>query len=152
MHMTSDAGVGRTLEQFGSSQLVLSPIQRTTGQLQVVCMHLGPGGIIGHHQAQSPQLFLVVQGEGWVRGAEQHQQPVPIHVGQAAFWESGEWHASGSEAGMSAIVIEGETLNPGQFMPEELGPAGDQVREQAQFSRPRSYVMPLQPAWPRRRV
>jgi hypothetical protein len=46
-------------------------------------------------------------------------QPVAIHAGQAAFWESGEWHASGSLSGMTSIVIEAETPGPGVFMPEQ---------------------------------
>lgn len=115
-----DAGVGHSIAQFGSSRLTLSPIQLTNGQFQIVCMHLGPGGVIGEHPAQSPQLFLIVQGEGWVYGAD--HQLVAIRTGQAAFWESGESHASGSDRGMTAIVIEGEALDPGQLMPEEVPP------------------------------
>ena len=81
-------------------------------------MHLGPGGLVGLHQAEPAQLFLVVQGSGWVRSGE--LAAVPISAGQAAFWESGEWHSAGSDAGMTAIVVEGESLNPGQLMPEGL--------------------------------
>ena len=113
-----DPAVGRTIDQFDSAQAVVSPIQRTSGQVQIGCMHVGPGGTIGYHQAQPMQMFLVVQGEGWVRSSDQ-REPVSIHAGQAAFWESGEWHASGSDSGMTAIVIEGEALDPGQYMPEE---------------------------------
>lgn len=111
-----DDGVGRPIEQFGSSHLLLTPIQRTPGELQIVCMHLGRGGLVGHHQADPSQLFLVVQGAGWVRSGE--LAAVPIRAGQAAFWESGEWHSSGTDTGMTAIVLEGESLDPGQFMPE----------------------------------
>ncbi|MGO8946091.1 MAG: cupin domain-containing protein [Ktedonobacterales bacterium] len=114
-----DAGVGRPIQQFGSTQLVLSPILRTTDELQIVCMHLEPSGVVGFHQAQPAQLFLVVQGEGWVRGADL-SEPVTIHAGQAAFWESGEWHGAGSDNGMMAIVVEGEGLDPSQLIPEVL--------------------------------
>jgi quercetin dioxygenase-like cupin family protein len=113
-----DASVGRPIDQFGSTQLMLSPIARTTGQVQIVCMHIGPAGLVGFHQADPAQLFLVVAGEGWVRSETPEQ--VPIQAGQAAFWESGEWHESGSDTGMTAIVIEGQTLDPGQLMPEKL--------------------------------
>jgi hypothetical protein len=37
-------------------------------------------------------------------------------VDQAAFWEPGEEHESGSETGMVALVIEGDSLNPDQFL------------------------------------
>jgi quercetin dioxygenase-like cupin family protein len=113
-----DATVGRSIDQFGSAQLLLSPVARTSGQVQIVCMHIGPGGVVGFHQADPAQLFLVVVGEGWVRS--ETPELVPIQAGQAAFWESGEWHESGSDSGMTAIVIESETLDPGQLMPEKL--------------------------------
>jgi Cupin len=83
-----DASVGLPIDQFGSAQLMLSPIVRTTGQLQIVCMHIGPAGVVGFHPADPAQLFLVVAGEGWVRS--ENPEPVPIQAGQAAFWESGE--------------------------------------------------------------
>jgi quercetin dioxygenase-like cupin family protein len=113
-----DAAVGRPIDQFGSTQLMLSPIARTTGQVQIGCMHIGPVGVVGFHQAGPAQLFLVVEGEGWVRSED--PEPVSIQAGQAAFWESGEWHESGSHTGMTAIVIESETLDPAQYMPEKL--------------------------------
>ena len=77
-------------------------------------MHIGPGGVVGYHQATVPQLFLVVAGSGWVTSADQVRQPVV--VGQAAFWNGGEWHESGSDDGMMAIVLEGEGLDPGPWM------------------------------------
>jgi hypothetical protein len=40
-----------------------------------------------------------------------------IKAGQAAFWISGEWHESGTEFGMRAIVIESDSLDP-ILMPE----------------------------------
>jgi quercetin dioxygenase-like cupin family protein len=113
-----DAAVGRPIDQFGSTQLMLSPVVRTTGQVQIGCMYIGPDGVVGFHQAGPAQLFLVVAGEGWVRS--ENPELVPIQAGQAAFWESGEWHESGSHTGMTAIVIESETLDPGQYMLEKL--------------------------------
>jgi len=113
-----DRAAGRPIDQFDSVAAVISPIQRMSGQVQIGCMHIGPGGTVGYHQAVPKQLFLVVQGDGWVRSSDQ-PEPLAIHAGQAAFWESGEWHASGSDSGMTAIVIESETLDPGQYMPEE---------------------------------
>ena len=51
-------------------------------------------------------LFLVVQGEGWVHGEESDRTRIRAY--QAAYWEKGEWHESGTETGMTAIIIEGE--------------------------------------------
>lgn len=113
-----DASAGHAVTQFGSDNVVMSGIQRVAdGAFQVGCMYIGTQGVAGYHQATTPQLFLVVEGAGWVRGEgpERHT----VSPGQAAFWEAGEWHESGSDFGMTAIVLEGERLDPGQFMREE---------------------------------
>ena len=63
-----------------------------------------------------PQLLAVVEGEGWIRGNDDGR--TPIRVGDAVFWEAGEWHETGSEAGMVALVIESARLAAG----DRLGP------------------------------
>jgi hypothetical protein len=131
--------VGHHISHF-DSDFTMSPILRTTGDLppdaaagdeaasqawhaavarrgvRIASMHIGPGGRVGYHQATVPQLFLVVAGAGWVRGAAPERTPIQPYT--AAFWTGGEWHGAGSETGLTAIVIEGETLDPAQFMPE----------------------------------
>lgn len=67
-------------------------------------------GIIGKHPAPVSQLFIVMNGEGWVVGKEGIK--VLLKAGQAAYWEPGESHESGSEQGMSVLVIESENLEP----------------------------------------
>ncbi|HEX6122459.1 MAG TPA: hypothetical protein VFY89_04830 [Ktedonobacterales bacterium] len=114
-----DAGVGRPIADFGSVHLLLTPIARLGGEVQIVCMHLAPGGHVGEHEAVVPQLFLVVEGAGWATGQEATR--VPIAAGRAAFWRAGERHAAGSETGMVAIVIEAETLDPSQLLVEVAG-------------------------------
>lgn len=110
-----DPEVGRRIDQFGSVNVILSRIVRLTAGARVACMHLGSQGVVGYHQAAAPQLFLVVQGEGWVRG--EAPERVPVRPGLAAFWEKGEWHETTTETGLTAIVIEGESLDPAEFMP-----------------------------------
>ena len=111
-----DASAGRPITDFGSVGLVMSPIQRGAGEFQLGCMHLNAGGLVGNHQAAGPQLFLVVRGEGWVRGEEPERHS--IAAGQAAFWESGEWHESGTDTCMDVVVLEAGALDPAQYMPE----------------------------------
>ena len=110
-----DVGVGRKIDKLGSVNFVLSGIARLDSDAQVSCIHLGPDGKVGYHQAITPQLLLVVQGEGWVRGDVGDR--VPITAGHAVFWEKDEWHESSTQAGMMAIVIESKALNPAEFMP-----------------------------------
>jgi quercetin dioxygenase-like cupin family protein len=111
-----DQKVGRSIETFGSQGITMSPIQHLQNLevLSIVSMHLSPGGILGYHPATLPQLFLVVQGEGWVRGEENTR--TPISAGQAAFWVQGEGHESGSDTGMTAIVIESPALRPDEVL------------------------------------
>jgi hypothetical protein len=85
------------------------------GAVQIGCMHIGAGGVVGYHQATVRQLFLVVAGTGWVRGADETRRP--IAAGQAAYRAPGRWHESGSQDGMTAIVIEAATLDAERDMP-----------------------------------
>lgn len=109
--------VGRPITAFGSRGVVISRIVKPGEDVHIAAMNITAGGVVGYHQATTRQLFIVVQGAGWVRGAE--AEHTPIGVGRAAYWQAGEWHESGSESGMVAIVIEGDTLEPGMFMAEE---------------------------------
>ena len=87
-----DAATARPITQFGSVGASIAPIARPgVGSVQLGCIYVAAGGHVGRHPASSPQLFLVVSGEGWVSGADGVR--VPIRAGHAAFWEPGEEHA-----------------------------------------------------------
>jgi quercetin dioxygenase-like cupin family protein len=103
-----DATRGRELDRFGSSGFRLTPLA-ALAEGRVVCVHLAPGGRIGRHPAAGPQLLAVVSGEGTVSGADWAEEP--IGPGIAAVWESGEEHETCSEAGLTALVIEGAVVD-----------------------------------------
>lgn len=109
-----DANIGKVVEQFGSSRATHSRIVRTSEAVRVDCIYLGAGGVLGYHPAVQNQLFVVVQGNGWARG--QDEKRILIKAGQAAFWEAGEYHESGTDDGLTAIVIEGDGLDPALYM------------------------------------
>lgn len=111
-----DLAVGKKIEAFGSSGFTLSKIARLREESDIKCAYLSSRGIIAYHQTVQDQLFIVVQGEGWVRG-ESPETRRPIRAGQAAFWAAGEWHESGTETGMVVILIEGENIDPTKTMP-----------------------------------
>jgi len=102
--------VGKSVDSYNSSGFIISRVVHLFDEAVVNCAYLNSGGVIGYHQATIPQLFLVVQGEGWVRSESAEQ--ISIQAGQAAYWEKGEWHESGSETGMTAIIIEGNRFDP----------------------------------------
>lgn len=114
--------VGHQLTLFDSKNTIYTPILNQDQGLKVSCMHIESQGVIGFHQATIDQLFLVAQGEGWVRGYE--EQRTPIKPGTAALWTAGEWHESGSETGMMAIIVEGEALEMSKIL-AELGDSRD---------------------------
>ena len=74
----------------------------------MVVIELGPGGVVGRHPAVAAQLFVVVSGTGWVSGSDGDR--VPIRAGEAVAWEPGEEHESGSDEGMTALVVEAGSL------------------------------------------
>jgi quercetin dioxygenase-like cupin family protein len=110
-----DPDVGKEIEQFGSVKAIISRILHLEDEAVISSVHIQPGGKIGHHQAASPQLFLLVKGEGWIRG--ENDEKIAVQEGQAIFWEQGEWHESGSESGMIAVIIEGVRFDPAKLMP-----------------------------------
>jgi quercetin dioxygenase-like cupin family protein len=109
-----DKEVGKQIELYHSN-FVMSRIIQTTEPCHIGCMHIDAQGVVGYHQAVTPQLFMVVQGKGWVRGEDENR--VTVEAGDAVFWEKGEWHESGTDTGMMVIVIESPQLDPGSFMP-----------------------------------
>ena len=110
-----DPDVGRTFGDYESSRFVISRVVHLLDEATIHCAYLDAKGKIGYHQTAGPQLLLVVQGEGWVRGKSPDK--TAIRAGQAAFWEKGEWHESGTETGMTAVIIEGSDVNPAKLMP-----------------------------------
>ena len=63
-----DPEAGKEIEQFGSVKAIISKILHLEEEAEISSVYLRPEGKIGYHQAVTPQLFLLVQGEGWIRG------------------------------------------------------------------------------------
>lgn len=104
---------GKKISHFNSN-FILTRIIETEKKANISCMHLEENGIIGYHQAAVPQLLLVMDGEGLVRGEE--EMYFPVQAGDAVFWVEGEWHETKTEKGLTAIVIECGELKPEHFM------------------------------------
>lgn len=106
--------VGRQIEHFDSN-FVMSRISMTEEPAHIGCMHLEAGGVVGLHEAPSPQLLLIVNGHGLVRTDK--NDGTQVASGDAVFWQTGEWHETRTETGLTAIIIESSVLNPANFMP-----------------------------------
>ncbi|WP_408009901.1 cupin [Pseudalkalibacillus sp. A8] len=108
--------VGKKITKF-DSDFIMSRIIQTEKPAHIGCMHLDKNGIIGHHQAVVPQILLILNGGGYVKGAE--EEYLKVKSGDAVFWEKDEWHETKTDTGLTAIVIESEELEPSVIMPKE---------------------------------
>lgn len=100
-----DTAVARSITMHDSAGFTLARIARTS-ETTVSWAHLEPQGVIGYHPTTVPQLLLVVEGTAQVRGMENEWQS--LIVGQAAFWEAGEWHETRTETGLTAVIMESD--------------------------------------------
>jgi quercetin dioxygenase-like cupin family protein len=102
--------VGRQVSLY-DSRFAEAALTGPEGGARAACLHLSPGGLVGRHQAAARQLFCVVAGEGWVSGPDRER--IPITAGQAVCWERGEEHETGTQTGLTAVVMEGDDLSVG---------------------------------------
>jgi len=96
------------ITQHDSRGATIVGVARASGDVRIALLRLEAGGVLGRHPAVGPQLFLVVAGDGSVEGGEGARQP--ITAGAAAFWEDGELHETTTETGLTAVIVEGESL------------------------------------------
>jgi quercetin dioxygenase-like cupin family protein len=68
-----------------------------------------PGGRLLRHPATWPHVVAVLEGSGEVSGEDAENEP--IEAGEAVFWHAGEEHEITSAAGLTALIIEGESLD-----------------------------------------
>ena len=109
----------RSVDAFGSVGMTQAPITAPLafgGVFQAACFRLAPGGRMGRHPATYPHLFAVVEGQGWVSGADAETHR--IGAGAAVFWDGGEEHEIWTDDGLTMIVIEA-----GDALPYEPRPA-----------------------------
>jgi quercetin dioxygenase-like cupin family protein len=77
---------------------------------QAAVFRLAASGRIVRHPATVPQILAVLEGSGEVSGAEGIFEP--IGPGEAVFWHEGEEHETRSALGLTALIVEGEGLEP----------------------------------------
>ncbi|HKQ59518.1 MAG TPA: cupin domain-containing protein [Candidatus Eisenbacteria bacterium] len=106
----------RPIDAYASIAAASVALGDGAGAVHVHCIHIDAGGSIGEHTAGFDQLLLVVEGSGWVSGADGRR--VPLRSGQGALIRSGETHAKGSETGMIAIMVQADRLEPPGAAPE----------------------------------
>ncbi len=96
------------ITHFDSHGATIGGIASCSGEARLSLLKVEAGGVVGMHEAACPQLFLVIDGSGWTRAGEGER--LALVKGEAAFWETGELHESGSDVGLTAIVVEADSL------------------------------------------
>ena len=77
---------------------------------QAAVFRISPGGRIVRHPASVPQILAVLEGSGEVSGADGVAEP--IDAGEAVYWWRNEEHEASSATGLTALIIEGDGLEP----------------------------------------
>ena len=77
---------------------------------QAAVFRIAPGGGIVRHPATVPQILVVLEGSGEVSGVDGVAEP--IETGEAVFWRRGEEHETVSTTGLTALILEGDGLEP----------------------------------------
>ena len=98
----------KIVRRYNSEGLRVAHIAEGEGQVDLTCLTVEPGGVIGTHPAVGIQLFLAITGDGWVAGPDGDR--VPITTGWGVRWEAGENHTCGTETGLVALAVEGASL------------------------------------------
>jgi mannose-6-phosphate isomerase-like protein (cupin superfamily) len=91
----------RAIEHFGSSGFVHTRVARAES-IQVSLADLD--GMIGGHEAASPQLLVVLAGRVVCTSAD---EVLELGVGEAVSWQEGEWHETRSLEKSRLLLIEG---------------------------------------------
>ena len=104
-----DATVARAIETYGARGASSVPLGSGTGPADVYVVRFEAGGDIGAHDTGFGQLFIVVDGAGWVSGADDVR--VSIVAGHAAYFPR-DPAREGSDTGMTAVMVQVHDLEP----------------------------------------
>jgi quercetin dioxygenase-like cupin family protein len=77
--------------------------------VQAAIFRFAPGGRLLRHPVTLSEVFAVLEGSGEVGGADGVVEP--IAVGEAVFWHECEEQEVLSVAGLTALIIQGESLD-----------------------------------------
>jgi quercetin dioxygenase-like cupin family protein len=109
-----DKSVANVIENFGAQSTASVHLGSGSGESHAYVLHFEAGGEIGEHETGFGQLFVVVEGAGWVlTGSEKCE----VGIGDAVFLPRGVMHAKGSALGMTAVMIQMFDLDPGCSAP-----------------------------------
>jgi quercetin dioxygenase-like cupin family protein len=98
---------GNLLEHVTVAPLTPSIVEGSL--IQAAIFRVAPGGGLGRHPATYSQILAVLEGSGVVSGQDGIEEP--IVTGEAVFWREGEEHETRSTNGLTALILEGQSLD-----------------------------------------
>jgi hypothetical protein len=110
-----DTEAGKEDEPFGSVKAIIARVLQLDNKAEVNAVYINPGEHLSVQQAMSQQIFLIVNGEGWVKSEPSEKKTV--QQGQAVFWGESELPESGTDSGMTAVIIGNIDIDPVKLMP-----------------------------------
>ena len=79
------------------------------GDAHVHIVQIAAGGEIGPYVAGFGQLFICLDGRGWVAAGDGER--VAISHGEVAYFARGERHSKGSAVGLRALIVQVHDLH-----------------------------------------
>ena len=110
-----DTEVGKEDGPFGSVKAIIARILQLDNKAEINAVYVHPGEHVSVQQVISQQLFLIVDGEGWVKNKS--GEKMTVQQGQAIFWGESELPESGTDSGMSAVIIGNIDIDPVKLLP-----------------------------------
>ncbi len=90
--------------QFGSRLAAARTLAAGAGEAHAYVVRIEAGGLVDRHVAGFGQLWIVIDGSGWVEGGDGAR--VGVRAGDVAFFARGETHAKGSDDGLTAVMVQ----------------------------------------------
>lgn len=87
---------------YGSRGVTMTEVLQSA-EVRVHLATFTADSLLGRHRAGLAQLFTVVSGSGWVQGEGDR---LAISAGGSVRWQVGEEHESGSDLGMSVLIVQ----------------------------------------------
>jgi quercetin dioxygenase-like cupin family protein len=107
-------------QQEALERVTVAPLTKA-GPVQAAVFRIAPGGCSGRHPTTVPQILAVLEGSGEVSGADGVREP--IRAGEAVYWTESDEHETRTDVGLTALVLEGDGLDPLHTPDDQAGPA-----------------------------
>ena len=99
----------KTIVDYSSQNASSARLVDGFGEAHAYMLRFAAGGMIGRHEAGFGQLLIVLAGTGWVSGGDGTR--AQVDAGDVVYFERGEQHAKGSDAGMKALMVQVRDLS-----------------------------------------